>query len=103
MGSAVIAEEWLLRIYILIALVLVIVAPAAAWQLVQTGAIVGKEVASTAIEVGEVLEDTCGEVSSGLRESLDPIFHEFEQPLDTLTATALELRSNRLCHDRLRR
>ena len=76
MGSVSIAGERLLMRFIasaFVGLLLLVFAPAAVWQVVKTSAIVSKEVASTDMEIGEAVDETCGEVNSGIRDSLDPI------------------------------
>jgi len=57
----------------------------------------GKELTSTAIVVEGALADTCSEITSGVRESLDPVVAEGEQPYDKLTATAIDLSLKRSC------
>lgn len=86
-----------MKIAFVIFIAFLVLAPAAVFQVLETGFIVGKEVSSVSIEVGQQLRETCEEVTSGLHESLDPLITEFEEPADKLMSTALELSLERRC------
>ena len=90
-------------IFGIVAAVVLIFAPAAAWQLVRTTVLVGGEVTSTTLEVMDAVEEACDDVRSGLRESLDPQISVLDSPTEQLAAAAVDLSLNRPCLELRRR